>query len=660
MTDNFKNICKEPAYKNRLGTITLQDGSTITEDDYLVSMEVVDDCYLNGKIIGTSNAKTISISTLDNYSISDTHIHAQIGVKYDDESDEYLNLGEFIISEETNEQTASNGSYNGYDSLTKLDSEYVCGITDWTNVTIADVYSDLCNNVGLTPKTLEFINSDFPVVGNPFTNKEKYRDVLNDIAEIACSFVRIDNDDKSIDLVWFDDDVTETLTKDDYASLTLNQKYGEINSLAIKESQVEGENVVMNDNDSIAENGQTQYAITDNYFLNTEELRRKAITKIWERIKGFTYYDCVIETDLGRPYLRPGNKIKVEDDNGNYFETYVMKHTFKFDGAFHSTIESPALTNEETKIENNYETVKDKFRRVEIAVDKVNGQIESMLENSEEEYNQIIQTITETINSIQRVGNSNLILNSVMFAYDSNNKPNDWEVSEDGTISIQSSPESMNAGCISGHSFTLLGKTVKQKVTVKTDSDSVPNEEKVYYTFSTKIKKDETGTCYVKLYNSNEEHIIELGSGQSSFYGEYQLQALLPKDSYYYVEFYGSEDSNATFTDNILSIGEYSTQWCQASGEIMNTQVNFSVDGILVKSSVYEGDYTVMSPLEFAGYSNVNGTITKIFSLNKDVTEVRKLKAEEEIKMYPIKIVPITEGDMQGWAFVPTSKESDY
>ena len=89
----------------------------------------------------------------------------------------------------------------------------------------------------------------------------------------------------------------------------------------------------------------------------------------------------------------------------------------------------------------------------------------------------------------------------------------------------------------------------------------------------------------------------------------------------------------------------------------MNTQVNISVDGVLVKSTVYEGDYTVMSPLEFAGYSNINGVITKVFSLNKDTTEIEKLKVDNGIVMPPIKIVPVTSGARQGWAFVPYSGE---
>lgn len=215
-----------------------------------------------------------------------------------------------------------------------------------------------------------------------------------------------------------------------------------------------------------------------------------------------------------------------------------------------------------------------------------------------------------------------------------------------GSLVMGSSAESLNAGCLSGHIFTLSEKIASQKISVNTNT---------YYTFSTKIRKSTTGTCYVKLYNSKENYIIEILAGENVFFKEYELKALLPKDDYYIIEFYGSADSNATFTDNMLAIGEYKTKWTQANGEIMNTQVNVSLDGVLVKSSVYLGDYTIMSPLEFAGYSYINGVITKVFSLNKDITLVKKLEAEDEVKMVPIKIVPVTSGDLQGWAFVPST-----
>lgn len=887
MTNNFKEACKEMAYANRLGKIIYgpEENDFISNDDYLVGFETLDDCYVDGTIIGTTNAKSIKINTLDTYELADGEISAQIGVKYDDESTEYINMGNFIIDRENNHETVQNGEYDGMDYFGKLDDEYTCGITDYetTQITIADVYQDLCNSLGLVPKTLEFLNNDFPVYGNPFTNKEKFRDVLSDIAEIACSWAEIDKDTGEIDLVWFDDELSETFTKDDYATLTLNKKFGPVNSVAIKESQIEGENVVMEDEESLLENDKCQIAIQDNYFLYTEDLRRQIIPSIYQRLNGFTYYDCSIETDLGRPFLKCGNKVSIEDNDGNYFQTYVLKHTFKYDGAFHSTIESPALTEAETRIENNYETPKTKFRRVEIEVDKINGRIDSVIEDSEENFAKVTQDITGVVTNVQNSGGSNLLKNSVMFAkeninistpidiyrdyiipnysfqssfdivildidiptegnvinlripeheenkdnyliaindkklnvtdnssnlltwkelsgqyitiyystnssgsivgykYDSELKkyglktgdiylgdidatfgfkqgigsvivmstvtfndlvlengqiiygnipspslpsistagtlltlnandnllidenennilfndikdkyveltytedesnfickeleedesptstnsvistPVNWELSEEGTLDMASSPEAMNAGSISAHVFTLNGMTAKQRINVKLDDDTIPEEQKTYYTFSTKIKKDVTGTCYVKIYNSNEEYIIELGEGEDSYYGDYEIKGLLPKVNYYDVEFYGSEGSNATFTDNMFALGQYTTQWQQASGEIMNTQVSIDVNGISVQSSVYEGNETVITPLEFAGYAIVNGVKTKVFSLNNDTTEVEKIKVRGKIDMPPLKIVPITTGNRKGWAFVPTSGDN--
>ena len=241
-----------------------------------------------------------------------------------------------------------------------------------------------------------------------------------------------------------------------------------------------------------------------------------------------------------------------------------------------------------------------------------------------------------------------------MFAYDTEGNPNEWTVSGSGTLLIQASAEAMSNGSLSGHTFTLNNKTVSQRVYVKANDGS---SEPTYYTFSTKIKKNTTGSCYVKIYNNNEEYVISIPSGESAFYKEYELKALLPTNNYYDIEFYGSADSDATFTDNMFATGEYKTQWQQASGEIMNTQVNINLDGVLVKSSVYAGDYTIMSPLEFAGYSNINGVVTKVFTINKDTTEVEKLKAKNGITMSPIKIVPVTTGSLLGWAFVPSTED---
>ena len=434
-----------------------------------------------------------------------------------------------------------------------------------------------------------------------------------------------------------------------------------------------------------------EFKIDNNYILdpqsteNTEDLRETTIIPIYDRVNGFNYIIYNLSAYLidNKLSIKLGDKISYKDIWGNELESVIMTKKLEFIGGSSEDDNNYLITLSAEKIEETNSDLKpgvnviEKVNEVSIKADKnekkialTNAEVEnnknkiaSLTMTSEEikqsieetnsefetNYNKLIQDIAKTIIAIQNSGGSNLIKNSVMFAYDSNKNPSDWEVSEEGTLTINSSAEALNNGSLSGHVFTLNGKKVKQRINVKIDNDL---EEKTYYTFSAKIKKDSVGSCYIKLSNSNEEYTIELNAGETSFYGDYEIKALLPKDSYYDIEFYGSEGSNATFTDIMLNVGEYKTQWSQASGEIMNTQVNINVDGILVKSLVYDGDYTIMSPLEFSGYSNINGKITKVFSLNKDTTFVKKLEAQDEIRMDPIKVVPRTSGEIQGWAFV--------
>ena len=552
--------------------------------------------------------------------------------------------------------------------------------------------------------------------------------------------------------------------------LSLEPKYGEINSVVLSRSPQE-DNIFMRDEESVNVNGLTEFRIENNEIIDKD--RDNAMTPIFNKLKGISYYPFEASTE-GLGWYELGDQFDIVNDTGDLFNTTLFNMVITIDGGIKETLKTVA----ETKTQTQYQyatTIAKRVKNTEIITNKQEQYIKQLVSDVYEEngvinekFTKVYQDITQIVNSVQNSGGSNLIKNSVMFAYDNNNKPNDWNLSHgskniadiemeqgaygfsdgaiywysnyirtaekidvipgetytlsfkgtqptswdsgfiffkdgeyvsclatadltftvpenanqvaydlcnssgiapgdiydiqlekgavaseyepytEGYISMSSNTESLNAGAISGHAFTLQNKKVSQKIYVS------PNGT---YTFSTRIKKSLDGSCYVKLYNSSEEHIIELKEGEESFYKEYELASLTPQDNYYIVEFYGSEDSDATFTDNMLALGDYKSQWTQANGEIMNTQVNVNLDGVLVKSSIYLGDYTVMSPLEFAGYSNINGSITKVFSLNKDITYTKKLEAEDEINMVPIKIVPIKTGDLQGWAFVPSTKE---
>lgn len=527
-------------------------------------------------------------------------------------------------------------------------------------ITLKEWKEAICEELGIECDTADFPNSSFLLNSSPFIEeKSTYRDVMKMIAQAGSCWVIIDYDNK-LKFQWFDEE-TENEIEDWFELKTDDVSSDAVNVVVLGRGDVE-DNVVYPEETPLSPK---EIRIDSNEILDT---RRKAmIVPIYTQVVGFKYTVFSMKT-AGRLNAKVGQKISYLDMYKKSHSSFIMRHVLSFAGGDYtksynwiSTIEAVELDETNT----NYkfaESIEEKTTKTERLANKLDGIINDVVREISnidgkinEEFTNVYQDLKNVITSVQNSGGSNLIQNSVMFALDNENNPINWEVLGEGNLIINSSTESLNAGGLSGQVFTLLNKKVKQRVYVKPDNDNLTEEEKTYYTFSTKIKKNATGNCYVKISNDNEEYVIELSAGTSAFFSDYEIKALLPKANYYDIEFYGSEDSNATFTDNMFAVGKYKTQWQQANGEIMNTQVNININGVLVKSLVYQGDYTVMSPLEFAGYSNINGTIIKVFSLNKDVTLVKKLEAEDEIKMTPIKIVPITTGDLQGWAFVPST-----
>lgn len=651
VSNDFKTAMRQPV-KELDAYIRIDENDSITSADDLIQFKVSCDTGLCKTAMRKLEAKY-----LGDRNLLGQWVHVGFGVKLTGGTFEYLDYGSFLVTEITYTKDTGVTTITGYDKMimsmknyVKMSFEYPMSLYDYTQalcmafgVNLGNESFDVHNNWQITQELWENIDGI------------TFRDILVQIAQVTCTTCMIGNDDN----IYFKPitETNETLTYDNMKKLKLEPVYGEINSVILSRTPQE-DNIFMRDDESIATNGLTEWKIENNEIIDKD--RDNAMTPIYEAMHGITYYPFETTTE-GLGWYEIADNFDIINDTGDVFNTTLFNFSITIDGGIKETLKTVA----ETKTQTQYQyatTIAKRVKNTEIIVNKQEQYIENLVTDMYEEdglihenFTTVHQDIDNIINSVQNSGGNNLIKNSVMFAYDTDNNPNNWTVEGAGTLNISSSAEALNSGSVSGHIFTLLNKKVSQRVTVKLDTVDIPADEKTYYTFSTKIKKDATGTCYVRLYNSNEEYRIELGEGESSFYGDYEIKALLPKDTYYIIEFYGSADSNATFTDNMLAVGEYKTLWTQASGEIMNTQVNINLDGVLVKSSIYLGDYTVMSPLEFAGYSKINGSVTKVFSLNKDTTLVKKLEAEDEIKMIPIKIVPVTTGDLQGWAFVPSS-----
>lgn len=415
----FINECKNRANANRLGQVIVDGIDTpITNSNYLQKLEIDSGCYVNGDIIGSVYAKCLKANFIsDQNNLTDKSIETKIGVKYADLSNEYINMGNYKVTRPNNEITANMSQITAYSDLyTNLDSKYICNIDYSTgNKTVSDLYADVCSNLGLTPKTLEFINSTIPIYDNPFTNGEKNRTVLQTIAKISCSFVDIDNDTNIIDLCWLssNEEPDYVFNLNDYSSVEGGQIVcGPINCLIIKNSQVDDENLTIKDDESIKIYGENSIIISDDYILHNAELRQQAINYIWNRVKGMKYVDCKLTTYYGKPFLKLGAKIRIYVNDTDYFDTYVLKHNFTYDGSFTSVIESPALTKQEIKTKQDV-SLGQALKNTQIDVDKQKQQIK-LLNKKVDDLSDFIKTKQSvTFIELSNTPNSNGAINKL-------------------------------------------------------------------------------------------------------------------------------------------------------------------------------------------------------------------------------------------------------
>ena len=384
----------------------------IKNSDRLQKVTIDNGCIVNNEIIGSVYSKKVTSDILDinELGLENKKIDIKIGVKYDNESHEILNMGKYTIERPKDEQTVNMGQITAYDDLnSKLEDKYICGI-DYTqgNKTLRDLYIDLCNQLELTPKNLEFDNNTIPIANNPFTNGEKNRLVLQTIEKVSGTFSDIDNDTNEIDLCWLSNSVEPDYTfyRNDYTNLEGGKiVYGPINCLVIKNSQIDDENVTIKDDESITLNGEHTLTINEDYILYNSELRQLAINAIWNKVHNLTYVDCKLTTLYGKPFLKLGDKIRVYKTDTEYFDTYVLLHNFIYDGSFESTIQSPVLTEQEIKTKQKI-SLREALKNTEVEVNKQKQTITALVQETSENTEKTSQLQLQSDEINQRIEDS--------------------------------------------------------------------------------------------------------------------------------------------------------------------------------------------------------------------------------------------------------------
>lgn len=300
----------------------------------------------------------------------------------------------------------------------------------------------------------------------------------------------------------------------------------------------------------------------------------------------------------------------------------------------------------------------------EIKVDKQNNDIESIVSQQSQyqsdtltNFTDVYQAIDGVTTQIQSAGGGNFIVNSVGRSKEYNGALTPWVTTGTGVVTSYSSAGSLAAGGVSGYAIELTGASaqIEQQIPVATTS---------IYSMGFRVNKAlGDGSATVTLQNDVTSYSVTIASGTGYTWDELKIENISPGQNFWNVIIaVTGTTTKIEITDLRVLLGDTLSPWVQSHDEILNTQVSLTTAGIRVSSSSNPGDYTLMTPEEFAGYSNISGTDEKVFWLNEDTTRTQSISVTEAIEYGTnveasegggvIRTVVIPDGDRQGIAFV--------
>ena len=441
------------AYLKVLATDTKPE-MIIDENNYLKDCTFEELRYVpdEGFIGGTVAKRVIcNFNNVDSsFSIQDREFELYLGVDLEDGTTEYIKYGTFIVQKPEDDQVNDNTSFEALDYMIKLNLPWVDRMT--YPCTLKELFDDLVAQSGLSTKVTSFLNQDFIVENNQFEEGTTRRDVLKAIAQMAFNWARVDEDNDIVMDFEKKDEIAETLTADNYYNFKKQDMYGPINVIILRNSQVEGENITIRDEESIAQYGETELVISDNPFAYTQAKRAELI-EAGRILFGLTYIPMSMDM-IGYMYLNCKDKIKATNLNNETFETYLLNHTIEYAGTISDSMEAPAATNTETKYQFTPPMI-EALKHTELLVDKANQRIDAVIKNISDTNEKMVEIeatldgVTSTVKSAVQIANeaketaeqtsekfenlqsgaNNLIINSGYF-----NNTDGWEANGDGII----------------------------------------------------------------------------------------------------------------------------------------------------------------------------------------------------------------------------------
>lgn len=444
------------------------DKIKIGDKEFPISnVQYCDDCYDEGNIFGTAIARTLDFEIENIVDLEKKEFEYFTGIRVED-TVHYISLGKFITTDVEPGDTTLINKVSSMDYMLKANIQYETKLDySSKKVTILDVLEEASSNAGLELATKEFANSDFIVDSNQFEVDAIIRQVFQAVAGISGTFAKIRSDNKlyfitpklidskkytvkevhkmlvadlnklkvrtitnDLKVLGIEKESTkqvdEMLVKSmnniavkrlttninepslekqsDYTELVLKRNTHPINVVSIGMSQVEGENITLRDEESIAEDGENYLTINDNPFAYTQEKREQLIVALYEKVKGFSYTAYELKGQC-KPYLETGDHIWVLGADGAITSSFLFRFTYKSPNGLESEMSAPSIIKSTVEYQNVPSDL-ERIRRTEFIVDKQQGTIDAIIDKQTEDgskINSLQANADETTDTISKI-----------------------------------------------------------------------------------------------------------------------------------------------------------------------------------------------------------------------------------------------------------------
>ncbi len=285
-------------------------------------------------------------------------------------------------------------------------------------VTVKGLLDAICSRLGWSIGYDTFTNSDVVIDGEKFDSSYTFRDVLDQIAQVAAGIIAFKDDELC---VLYPTSTGEVIDASNLRSLKIGEMYGPVNSVVLARTPQE-DNIYAQDALSIETNGLTEVKIENNQIMDSH--REDFIDAILERVNGLQFYLYELES-FGIGYLDLCDKFTLETIDGTRHETIMLADEMQISQSLGETssLEAPEVTETDYAAASTTDRV---LNQTILKVDKQAQQITALVSKTDSLESQVTHMTEVMVDSdsvdikiSKAVGGIDSVTTSTGYTFDS-------------------------------------------------------------------------------------------------------------------------------------------------------------------------------------------------------------------------------------------------